>query len=606
VPGSVQSVLAGRAEKCAAAPVVAQEDRAVRVAAGPAAVIGYRDAVPAETDILLDAQTLAKWLTEPLEVDQTGFLLEALATAPEEALDFLSCQVECHTTRGGEVGGLLQALRSQARGKHAKAAVALLSARAAEGAGDSTSARDHIHDALTHRPDLEPALHDAAQYAAAHGDYVGANNYLRRAEMPSPLQRALDEALAASTMDEVPRNSPCPCGSRRKFKACCRRSAVPALAARAQLLYALLGSYAERAPGVEVIRPLAERTADPERYAMFCLDVALFNGGLVEKFLAARGHWLRPEERDLIEQWRGIPFTPYETLDVQRGHGVTLRALPDGEPIHLADRLFSTSTQRLGLLCGRVLHDTAGPRLLALPVPAPRHRRRALQELLAAGPSAEQIADFFGPEPPVQARNSDGDDVHDCRVTYSVNQAQRVFDTLAEQLTQTGDDLLASHRQLPDGRTLNIAEIQRNGDEFTITANSPARLAVLEDLLRSVAPEATERNRRIERLSPEPDPDGREGRTVILETYFLDGCHDEDEANNRMSLDAEAAWLDNQGVIGNLSPRQASRSTDVAILAELRSTLDDIEAAFLDAQRQGRPTAGLMNPDRLRHVLALE
>ncbi|HEX8761457.1 MAG TPA: hypothetical protein VF734_16125, partial [Pseudonocardiaceae bacterium] len=54
-----------------------------------------------------------------------------------------------------------------------------------------------------------------------------------------------------------------------------------------------------------------------------------------------------------------------------------------------------------------------------------------------------------------------------------------------------------------------------------------------------------------------------------------------------------------------LSPREAATSSDSAILAELRSTVDDVEATLLHAQRAGQPTAGLMNPHRLREALAL-
>lgn len=84
-------------------------------------------------------------------------------------------------------------------------------------------------------------------------------------------------------------------------------------------------------------------------------------------------------------------------VDVRRGTGVTLRALPDGAPIHLVDRLFSHSAAEVELLCGRVLRDNTDPRMLALPVPVPRHRQHALQDLLASGPSTAQIADFFAP-----------------------------------------------------------------------------------------------------------------------------------------------------------------------------------------------------------------
>ncbi|MGH9216188.1 MAG: hypothetical protein ACRDZS_08030, partial [Acidimicrobiales bacterium] len=122
----------------------------------------------------------------------------------------------------------------------------------------------------------------------------------------------------------------------------------------------------------------------------------------------------RPASSPAGLAWRRIPVTLYEALDVAPDTGVTLRALPDGDPIHLADKLFSQCAQRLELFCGRLLHDDTGPRMLALPVHVARHRRRELVSLLASGPSIEQIADFFAPEPPIQFRNSDGDDLYDC------------------------------------------------------------------------------------------------------------------------------------------------------------------------------------------------
>jgi SEC-C motif len=560
----------------------------------------------AENDVLIDVETVVEMLIDELPPDEERirFLLDALALATDSALGFLSGRIECHTARGAVIEPQLAALRSQARSREEKAAVALVAARAAEGAGDSATARDLLDEALTLRPGLEPALHDAAQYAAARADYVTADRYLRRAENPSPLRPGLSEAIAA-TPSEVGRNTPCPCGSGRKFKACCRRDALPALSARAQLVYALLGTYAERAPGLDMITSLIDRTEDAQQYAMFLLDLALFRGGLVERFLAARGHWLRPDERELIEDWRRIPVTLYEAIDVQRDTSVTLRALPDGDPIYLADTLFSQSAQRLELFCGRVLHDGTKPHLLVVPVHVSRHRRRELANLLASSPSIEQIADFFAPEPPVRFRNSDGDDVYQCHVTYQVPSAQQTFDRLIQRLTQTGEDLIAWHRHLPDGRALNLGVIQRDGENFTVTANSPARLAELEAQLCAAAPDAVECDRHAERLSE--DPDGREGRTVVVESYFLDASStgDESEAADRMGRDAETSWLDTPGVIDNLSPREAAASGDAAIRAELRSTVDDVEATLLQTQRAGESTTGLMSAHRLRDALGL-
>jgi hypothetical protein len=554
--------------------------------------------------VQIDVETVVRMVTDEGALDEDGirFVLDALTAATDSALGFLSGRIECHTAHGGAVEPRLSALRAQARSREEKAAVALVAARAAEGAGDSATARDLINDALYVRPGLEPALHDGAQYAAARGDYVTADRYLRRAEQQSPLRPGLSEAIAATgTAGDVGRNSPCPCGSGRKFKACCLRDALPALSARAQLVYALLGTYAERAPGLETITPLIERTENAQQYAMVLLDLALFQGGLADRFLAARGHWLRSDERELIEDWRRIPVTLYEALDVQPDTSVTLRALPDGEPIRLPDKLFSQSAQRLDLFCGRVLHNGSKPRLFAVPVQVPRQRRRELAGLLASDPPPEKIADFLAPEPPIQFRNSDGEDLHECNVTYQVPHPQQTFDQLAERLTRIGEDMIAWHRDLSDGRVLNLGLIERAGEKFTLTANSPARLSDLEAQLREVAPDAVERDRHAERLSE--DPGDREARTLIMDSYFVEASTNEAD---RLSRDAEASWLDAPRVIGNLSPREAAGSNDRAVLAELRCMVDDVEAILLQTQRAGKPTTGLMNPHRLRETLGLE
>lgn len=559
--------------------------------------------------VLIEVETVVGMVcgSGELDGDDQRFVLDALACATDSALGFLSGRIECHTAQGGVIGSRLMALRAQAHSREEKAAVALVAARAAEGAGDSATARDLITEALTLRPGLEPALHDGAQYAAARGDYATADRYLRRSEQPSPLRPGLSEAIAAADpASQVGRNSPCPCGSGRKFKACCLRDALPALSARAQLLYALLGTYAERAPGLEVITPLVERTEDAQQCAMFLLDLALFQGGLVDRFLAARGQWLHPDERELIEAWQRIPVALYEVVEVQPGSIVTLRALPDGAPIQLADKLFSQSVQRLELYCGRVLHDGATPRILTVPVHVPRQRRRELADLLASDPPPEKLADFLAPVAPVQFRNSDGDDLCECRVTYQSEQPQEIFDRLLERLTRTGEDLISWHRYQPDGRVLSLGSIERSGEEFTLVANSPARLTDLETQFRDAAPSAVERDRHTKRLSE--DPGGREGRVLILDSYFTDArtVTNSDEAAERMGRDAETSWLDAPRVIGELSPREAAASGDPAVRAELRCTVDDIEAILLQTQRAGKPTTGLMSPHRLREALEID
>ena len=78
--------------------------------------------------------------------------------------------------------------------------------------------------------------------------------------------------------------------------------------------------------------------------------------GFTDCFLRARGGWLREDERKLIESWRDIPIGVFEIRKIQRGTGVTVRTLPDGEPDFLKDRLFSTHVNRLDMFCGRLLN----------------------------------------------------------------------------------------------------------------------------------------------------------------------------------------------------------------------------------------------------------
>ena len=186
---------------------------------------------------------------------------------------------------------------------------------------------------------------------------------------------------------------------RPQVQGCCLSKAVHPIAERAELLYALLASYAERAAGSETLSRLVHRNGRNQHAALLCVDLMLANCGFTDRFLRARGGWLREDERKLIESWRDIPIGVFEIRKIQRGTGVTVRTLPDGEPDFLKDRLFSTHVNRLDMFCGRLLTDGARPRLLALPARVQREEREELLKLIDSRPSAEEIAEFFGPRP---------------------------------------------------------------------------------------------------------------------------------------------------------------------------------------------------------------
>ena len=254
-------------------------------------------------------------------------------TALETVTGYLADEVERRTAEGTDFTEPLAALAAAAATSREQAAVMLLTARAAEGRGDSATAEIFIHDAITTGPDLQAALLDAGKYAACRGDVRAADGYLRRVD--HVVARNLRSALARLLVPpkaERGRNQQCPCGSGRKYKMCCLGKAVHPIAERAELLYALLASYAERAAGSETLSRLVHRNGRNQHAALLCVDLMLANCGFTDRFLRARGGWLREDERKLIESWRDIPIGVFEIRQIQRGTGVTVRTLPDGEP----------------------------------------------------------------------------------------------------------------------------------------------------------------------------------------------------------------------------------------------------------------------------------
>ncbi|MCC5581016.1 SEC-C domain-containing protein [Microtetraspora sp. AC03309] len=267
---------------------------------------------------------------------------------------------------------------------------------------------------------------DAGEYAACRGDVSVADDYLRRSGQPTAdaLRKALRRQLAPPK-SAIGRNQPCPCGSGRKYKVCCLSTAVHPLVDRAEAIYALLATYAQRPFAGEALGLLLTKSGQNLQSALLCVDLLLTDRDLTERFLRTRGDLLRDDERQLLESRQQIPIGLFEVREIRPNLGVTVRALPDGEPIFLKDRLLSASVRHLELLCGRILHDGTQPRVLSLPTRVPREERRELIGLLAGRQSAEQLAEFFAPRPEPYLRNGDGHDY--CRHRGGLGGAARAY-----------------------------------------------------------------------------------------------------------------------------------------------------------------------------------
>ena len=535
---------------------------------------------------------LLTWIDEDPEHGPS--LLRDYLMASPAVVGYVAGEVERRAAEGTRFDHQLAVLQGIAKSGRERAAVTLLAARAAEGTGDSDTAERLAHEALTAQPDLPAALLDAGEYAACRGDARAADGYLRHSGHPpaEALRGALKRQLAPPKTT-AGRNQLCSCGSGRKYKMCCLAKASRPLTDRAEVVYALLAAYAQRAASAETLSRLVMRSGGNPQSALLCLDLLLTDCGLTERFLRTRSGWLRDDERELAESWQHIPIGLFEAREIQRGVGLTVRPLPGGEPVFLKDRLFSTSARRLDLFCGRILHDGTQPRMFAIPARVPREQRRELSTLLTGRPSAEQLAEFFAPRPEPHLLNADGHDYYDAEVVWEVPDEPLAWSRLADRLVQIDDDILELHAG-DGGKVVSRGRVTRENRRWTLWANSRERLAEFEEIVRAIAPAAREVGRKAERMGGEPHP---RARILIMESYLVSA----EEPEQDMLRTHRESWVDTVNDLG-MTPREAALAGGDA-RAEVEMMLDDLDWNNDRQAEFGRPI--LMDVDWIRRELGI-
>lgn len=122
------------------------------------------------------------------------------------------------------------------------------------------------------------------------------------------------------------RNDRCPCGSGKKYKQCHLGRELHPIEDRAGWLYVKLMRFMQvnaallpAAIGDDIV----DAVTDPELRQMvldsyLTVDLALFEGGVAQRFLDARGSLLPPDEAALLESWIAATRSVYE---VERSRG---------------------------------------------------------------------------------------------------------------------------------------------------------------------------------------------------------------------------------------------------------------------------------------------
>lgn len=178
------------------------------------------------------------------------------------------------------------------------------------------------------------------------------------------------------SMSKIGKNTPCPCGSGKKYKACCgaRVDNVIDLEARrwqvlADDLQQQMIVYAN-APARDQTRYEAlleffdgeEPEMDDYLWDRF-LDWFLFdyhpegNGGkpIIRQFREERQHHLDERSRELLERWEEAVISLYEVVEMEPGRGVTLKDLLRGGHYEVLDEDITNNVEKKSLLITRLL-----------------------------------------------------------------------------------------------------------------------------------------------------------------------------------------------------------------------------------------------------------
>jgi hypothetical protein len=408
------------------------------------------------------------------------------------------------------------------------------------------------------------------------------------------------------------RNDPCPCGSGRKYKVCCQRSNGWPLQDRLDWVWHKIVRFITSAAGQDVLLDTAGLAGAAPTVAAAMDDVvivnlALFEGELLEDLCDLRGALLPADELELLRTWSETRASVQEVVEVARGRGVTLLGLTTGERTEVADVSLSRSVAVGDALLVWLLPTPAGTVPSAGVLQVPDHRREDLLDRLIEDPEVEGLAAWYASLSAAPGlANTDGDPLELMTRIYRVGDPDAAWAALAEHLEEDGPGLLAfTHR---DGRRWLTGSITRDGDELTVEVNSAARAAWFHDLITREVPDA-------ELVDEERHPASElVGRSAGGASGELDGdaggfdldaldpaARSELEAQlDEMMRDHEDAWVDSAlPALQGATPREAAG--DPTRRDALLRLLDDVERHAAVWDSPGRQ----MDADRLRRLLGL-
>jgi tetratricopeptide (TPR) repeat protein len=502
---------------------------------------------------------------------------------------------------GEAVVAFAEAVADAARGKDA-AGPLYVRAIGLECLGEAVEAEESARAAVRSDPAHRGAAEALAGYLDVRGEAARALEYLRRAgvdESDTMVRRLAD--VVAMSRPAAGRNDPCPCGSGRKYKACCiDRPSLP-LELAFQWLYEKAIEFAMHpARRGEVIHLAAHAVESsglddsPERRALTerrFAELALFDRGLLEQFIDEREDLLPAQEAEALEAWQDVRLAVYEVVDApDRAEPLTLRDTRTGETAQVTAAALAAMVAPGDLITGRLLPFGDG---LFVGGPIMRVdlavRESALDLAGDADADACDWAEWIGhAERPPRMVNAEHEDLVIATARYRTGDPDAALAALAAELDAGSHDReLVQHVEV-DGQRYVRGTVRIEDHHIVIEANSLRRRERLAELVESVVPDAvfvdeaeTAMDEMLDRMRaeapPAPEPVSAETAEALAE-YLADYAR---------------KWVDTEVLaLGGLTPRQAlddpTRREDlIALLGDFERQ----EAAAGPGPGAGMPTA---------------
>ncbi len=435
-------------------------------------------------------------------------------------------------------------------------------------------------------PDFGPALEELAWYVADRGDAATAISLLRRAGVRDgdPELDYLVSCVGTPPAMHAGRNDPCPCGSGRKFKACCLNGKSVPIEARAGWLYHKVVTFALRPPRRETVARLVEIAGDHappaarEQLLPILVDIAAMDEDELEEFLDERGDLLPRDERDLARSWVGSRLVLWEVVALDPGSTVTLRDTGTGDRLLVTERSASRTLRQGGYLLARVVAAGSHHQIVGLPLTLELRHRESIIELLDGDPDVENLAAWLGAAfAPPRLTNREGEDTVLCRAilrprTTSWNEVSRVLD----KLYGDAHDGRWTETTTIEGESIVRGFLRRDDDDLVVETNSIERfdclLTTLRDTLAGdlevVEEERSSLDEEVDRHRETGKPPGTAERSAVPPEIA--------RAVESLIRQKEDVWLDESiPALGGLTPRQAV--SDPTRREDLVSLLDEFE-----------------------------